>query len=529
MPIGDAKHESIYQELVNILGPDNVEDDPAVMEAVYRDGFIPAAFAPARPEYIVLPGSTEDIQQIMRLANRYQFPWSITSTGLNMMSCNAVPGYPYWGYIDPKRMNQLITIDVDNMYYIAEPYVTIAQVQAEAMKHGLYCGVPGASCQTSALAGNLYEGIRWTCWRVGVGRDILGMEWVLPSGEILRTGTLALPHGDWSWGEGPGPDPRGLLRGHTGHLGSLGVVTKVAAKLYRWTGPPVYQTSGVQPEKTVDIPPEMISSYFIHFPTLKDSIDAIAEMGKAEIAGLVMKFCPWDFVCWVAKSFEEFWQLWYDPFWEDMRENRHMVWVQLWQYTSDKQMQYEDRVLKQIMTEHGGEMVPDEVHQYLDAGLTPNAVRDTHRNRFTRIGVVMVGATMDSMYDVLRSAELDFTLKDKFTPPLGVMGNSIKFWPFDFGHTAWTEVDTIGEKDSPEHHDLFLNQWLPDMVKLNLTNQSVPTVFLGFLSTRSVGRAHHNARDIFHGIKKALDPNNVAQPTRILDIKTLEEAEVKQI
>jgi len=523
MPLGDEKHNLIYRELVNILDPDYVEDDPAVMEAFYRDGLTPAFMSKGRAEFIVLPGSTEDVQQIIRLANRYKFPFSITSTGLSQGSCNAVEGMPYWCVIDPKRMNGL-EIDEDNMYVIVQPYVTIAQVQAEAMKRGLFCGVPGASSQASVLAGNVYQQIHWSGWRTGVGRSVLGVEWILPNGDILRTGSLAIPGAGYSWGEGPGPDARGLLRGHVGHLGSMGVVTRMAVKLFRWPGPPVYPTEGIQPEKKSILAPEKIKSYFISFPTLEKSVDAIREMGKAEIAGVVMKFCPWDFVCWVAKSFEEFWQVWNNEFWTKQRDSGHMVWVELWGYTSEKQMKYEEKVLEQIIEENGGELVPDEVYQWLNQSMNANAVRDTHRNRFTRMGgrVAVVGATMDSLYDALRSAKVDLPVKDRYTPPLGYMGNSIKFWPFDFGRLAWTEVDALAEK-SPEFEELLVNELGPDEFKVVQESQAAPTATMGVLT--EVGALFYNAHLLLGRIKKGLDPDNLSNPTRLIDMEKLEKGE----
>jgi hypothetical protein len=520
VPLGDEKHTLIFNELVNILGNDYVEDDPAIMEAFYRDGLTPQFMSRGRAEFIVLPENTGDIQQILKLANRYHFPFSITSTGLNTQSCNAVEGMPYWCIIDPKRMDQL-EIDVDNMYAIVEPYVTIAQLQAEAMKHGLFCGVPGASSQASVLAGNVFQSIQWTGWRTGVGRSVLGVEWILPSGDILRTGSLAIPGAGYCWGEGPGPDGRGLLRGHVGHLGALGVVTKMAVKLYLWPGPKIWPTEGVQPEKISVLPKDKIKSYFISFPTLKKSIDAVREMGKAEIAGLVMKFTPWDFVCWATKSFEEFWEVWGSEFWEKQRKSGHMVWVELWGFTSEKQLKYEEKVLQKIIAENKGELVPDDVHRWLDHGLTPNAVRDTHRNRFTRMGgrIMVTGATMDSLYDVLRSAQIDLPLRDRYTPPLGEMGNSIKFWPFDFGRLAWTEADSIAEK-SNEFEEMMQKELAPDMVKTALQNLAAPTVTVGAIA--QLGSQFGNIHILLGEIKNALDPNNIANPTRLINMSELE-------
>ena len=156
MPLGDDKHKLIYEELINILGPEYVSDDPAVMEAYSRESQSPGFMTQGRYEFIVLPGSTEDVQQITKLANRYKFPISVFSTGLFMFTCSARE--PYWCLIDPKRMNR-IEIDEKNMYAIVLPYVTHAQVSAEAMKRGLFNGTPESGSQASSLANHIFAGL----------------------------------------------------------------------------------------------------------------------------------------------------------------------------------------------------------------------------------------------------------------------------------------------------------------------------------------------------------------------------------
>src|SRR4030042_709471 len=267
MPFGDEKHNQIYQELVNVLGPDYVSDDPAVVEADARCGLTPALSTKGRSEFIVLPGSTEDVQKIIRLANRYKFPYSVTGSGMRMYSCNAVAGHPYWCVIDPKRMNSY-KIDPVNMESIGEPYVSIGQIQGEAMKYGLHSEIPGSGSQSSVLAHNIAGEVGWTCWRTGSSaRNVLGMEWVLPSGDVLRTGSLAMPGERYFWGEGPGPDLRGLLRGLLPHFGTLGVVTRIAIKLFPWPAPRVLPTEGVQPEKKAFLPENRFKAFFAAFPS----------------------------------------------------------------------------------------------------------------------------------------------------------------------------------------------------------------------------------------------------------------------
>ncbi len=519
MPRGDEKHKLIYEELINILGADYVSDDRAVVEAFGRGWGAP--HHPMRPEFIVLPGCTEDVQQIVRLANRYQFPFSITSTGLMMPTCSAVK--PYWCFIDPKRMNRL-EINEKNMYAIVEPYVTIAQVQAEAMKVGLFYPVPGASSQASALANSMYHLGHWTSYRTGMGTLNLGVEWVLPTGEVLRTGSLAVPGGEYCWGEGPGPDARGILRAHFGHLGTLGVITRLAVKLFPWPGPPVWPTEGVQPEKISVLPREKFKSYFISYPTFENSIEAIREIGKTEIAGALMKFVPWDLVCWAAKSREEFWDKWQNEFWsKQINESGHMVWVCLWGFASEKQLEYEDKVLQDIIKDTGGELFPDDIHQWLDACITPNSVRDTHRLRFLGIGgrVAPTNMVMDTLHDVLRSTKLALEIKDKYTPPFGQTGRSNKFWLANFTRLAFTEMDALCDK-SAEAEKLAV-QMREERVVQSMKEASPCDLTVRALHV--VGPTFSNIHLLFGKIKKGFDPNNVANPTRIIDMEQMEKIE----
>jgi len=124
MPLVDEKHKLIYDEMVNIIGTDYVSDDPAVMQAYSRDFYAVSTLRRRNlPEFIALPGSAEDVQQIMRLANRYKFPYSVIGSGFLFVLFGAIK--PYWCIIDTKRMKRL-EIDEKNMYAIIEPYVTHA-------------------------------------------------------------------------------------------------------------------------------------------------------------------------------------------------------------------------------------------------------------------------------------------------------------------------------------------------------------------------------------------------------------------
>ncbi len=165
-----------YQALAEALGPEHVCDDPAVTGALYSvQRLIYATHAQSGryfPAAVVIPGTTEDIQTIIKLANRYQFNY--IPVGTNFIP-PTVPTRSDTIIIDPKRMNRVLAIDEQNMYAVVQPYVTYAQLQAETMKAGLTLNTPEAGSQVSVVANNLSFGLGGTSHKFGFNR---GRAWV---------------------------------------------------------------------------------------------------------------------------------------------------------------------------------------------------------------------------------------------------------------------------------------------------------------------------------------------------------------
>ncbi|MBW1855402.1 MAG: FAD-binding oxidoreductase, partial [Deltaproteobacteria bacterium] len=99
----DKKHKMIYDALVNILGEENVADDPGIMHAYSRDWMPDSTINPNPPAFVALPGNTKEVQAIIKLANRLKFPF--IPVGGNLWSLNTVAREPYTVILDPKRMH----------------------------------------------------------------------------------------------------------------------------------------------------------------------------------------------------------------------------------------------------------------------------------------------------------------------------------------------------------------------------------------------------------------------------------------
>ncbi len=273
-----------YAALEEVLGSENISQEPGILDTY--------AWQPAvnlrneawvyRPAAVVLPQTTEEVQQIVRICNRQKIKFKAHSTGWASWSG---PGEEGVLQIDLRRMNQIIEIDEDNMFAVVEPYVCCSQLQAEAMKRGLNCHIIGAGPNTSQLASVTSGwGYGWTGLYTGYsGRNPLGVEWVLSDGELLQIGS---PGSDCGWfsGDGPGPGLRGIMRGWGGAQGGLGVFTKCAVKLYPWpNGPREPRVNGILADVTTEDVPSTHKVYFLFSPSYEKFADLAYEIGNAEI------------------------------------------------------------------------------------------------------------------------------------------------------------------------------------------------------------------------------------------------------
>jgi len=273
-----------YEALEGVLGPENITQEPAILDSY--------AWQPAvnlakeawiyRPAAAVLPETVEEVRQIVRICNEQGVKYKAHSTG---WASWGGPGQEGVLQIDLRRMNRIIEIDEKNMFAVVEPYVCCSQLQAEAMKRGLNCHIIGAGPNTSQLASvTAGWGYGWTGLATSYsGRNPLGVEWVLPDGELLRLGTPGSDSG-WFCGDGPGPSLRGIRRGWGGSQGGLGVFTKCAVKLYPWpNGPTEVNVKGVLADATTEDVPSTHKLYYLFSPSYEKFGDLAYEIGNAEI------------------------------------------------------------------------------------------------------------------------------------------------------------------------------------------------------------------------------------------------------
>ncbi|MGL1930462.1 MAG: FAD-binding protein [Desulfotalea sp.] len=173
------------------------------------------------PEAIAYPANTEQVSKIMKLATEYKFPVVPRGAGTGKTGGSvAVHG----GLVMPMtRMNKIIEIDHENHIAIAEPGVITIDLQTAAKKHGLAYPPDPASLKYCTLGGNVAECAGGpSTVKYGVTKDyIIGLEAVLPSGEIVTAGPRTEK----------GVTGYDLTRLFIGSEGTLGIITKLICRL----------------------------------------------------------------------------------------------------------------------------------------------------------------------------------------------------------------------------------------------------------------------------------------------------------
>jgi glycolate oxidase len=206
------------RRLAEIVGPANLQHSPEERLAYSFDA---TAMLAHQPEAIVFVESAQQISCVLKLANADGFKVVPRGSGTNL-SGGTVPTDNCVVLVTVK-MDRILEIDSRNLTVLVQPGVLTARIDEEAAKYGLFYPPDPGSIKVSTIGGNVAEnsgGLRGL--KYGVTRDyVLGLEVVLPSGELLKCGTKCVK-------DVAGYSIKDLF---IGSEGTLGVVTQVLLKL----------------------------------------------------------------------------------------------------------------------------------------------------------------------------------------------------------------------------------------------------------------------------------------------------------
>ena len=203
--------------LRTVLGNDWYLDQPEDIATYSYDGFLPE-FA---PDAILVPETAEQIAQIMKIANKDNI--NIIPRGAGTNICGSSVAREGGVVMAFHRMNKILEIHKESMCAVVQPGVINGDLQKEVAQYDLMYPPDPASMFVSTIGGNVSlnaggpRGVKY-----GVTRDyLLGLEVVLPSGEIIKTGGKTLKNVS-------GYDLTRLL---CGSEGTLGIFTEIILRL----------------------------------------------------------------------------------------------------------------------------------------------------------------------------------------------------------------------------------------------------------------------------------------------------------
>ena len=213
-----------------------------------------------RPDAVAFPANTDEVSDILRLANEHRFFVVPRGAGTGMTGgALAVQG----GLVMVMtRFSRILTIDTDNLVAEVEPGVITGHFQEVVEGKGLFYPPDPSSALYCTLGGNVAECAGGPhAVKYGVTRDyVLGLEVVLPSGEIIRTGVRTAK----------GVVGYDLTRLMVGSEGTLGVITKIVLRLF-----PL---------------PEVVRTLSVVFSRIQDAVRTVCEIIRSGVVPRTVEY-----------------------------------------------------------------------------------------------------------------------------------------------------------------------------------------------------------------------------------------------
>ena len=234
-----SDNTAAIEEIRELLG-DRLSTGSSIREIHSRDE---AYSTPSLPDAVAFPETTEEVSQIMRICTNHKCPVVPYGVGTSLEG-HIVPIHGGIS-IDTSRMNQILEVHAEDLDAVVQPGVTREQLNEDLRATGLMFTVdPGANATLGGMAATRASGTNAV--RYGTMREnVLALEVVLADGTIIETGTRARK-------SSAGYDLTHLF---VGSEGTLGIITKLTVRLYGQ--------------------PEHIAAATCAFPTIDDAVNTV--------------------------------------------------------------------------------------------------------------------------------------------------------------------------------------------------------------------------------------------------------------
>ncbi len=182
------------EELIEIIGIENVIDDPETLGAYSKDiSFVPSV----KPICVVKPKDGNEVQAIVKWANQTATPLVPVSSGGPHFRGDTVPSTGGAVIVDLSRMKRIVWVSGRQGTAIVEPGVTFGELQKEVSKEGLRLNMPLLPRSSKAVVGSLLERepVTMPKFHWEDGDPLGGTEVIWGSGDLFQTGGLAVVGG----------------------------------------------------------------------------------------------------------------------------------------------------------------------------------------------------------------------------------------------------------------------------------------------------------------------------------------------
>ena len=225
------------------------------------------------PDAVVFVENTEQVQKIVKLANKYKTPIICRGAGTNVVgSCRTVHGGIVLNF---SKMNKILELSRENMTATVQPGVIVGDLQKEAEKIGLFYPPDPSNLKVSTIGGSIAQASGGAkTFKYGTTKDyILDLKVVTATGEILRTGSSTIKNAT-------GYNLNSLF---VGSEGTLGIVVEATMKL---------------------IPqPESKKVLMAYFETVEDSVHAVNSIIEQRIYPATIDFMDKNAIQTVEKFY----------------------------------------------------------------------------------------------------------------------------------------------------------------------------------------------------------------------------------
>jgi FAD/FMN-containing dehydrogenase len=483
---------AIKEDLTGIVGAKNVFDSAEKLKPYSRDNSLSP---PSMPSYVAKPKTAEQVQQIVKLANKKKLPVVPCSSGIHFHGDTI----PVQGGIvlDLSGMNKILAIDERNRMARIEPGVTWEQLQPELEKHDMMALPPLLPhAKKSALMSHL-EREPILIPKFEYTDTLVTVEVVLPDGEIFKTGSACVPgFPGKSFSDGVNPSGPGNVmwtRLLQGAQGTLGVVTWGQFKIeYR---------------------PKLNKTFFIPFNNLNDAVKAVHRIQRRMIGEECLILNNVNLASILAEKWPE-----------DFNNLRSTLpkWMLILVLgggarVSAEKIDYEEDALKAVATELSIPDLPTSIPGMpgLQKGIA-DMLRTAWPKGRTYWRFAYKGACQDIFFHTVLGKAQAFTdaiseVAAKYDYPLRDMGIYVQ--PVVYGGACHFECDFFYDPENAEEAGK-IKQIYADAAGVVLNSGGFFSRPYGVVADMVYERTAGYTAEL-KKVKKAMDPNNIMSPGRL--------------